>query len=499
MFVAPSKYSSPIFAKLASMYYALALGWASAAYILSRVVASYIRERHYAQEARRLGCKPPVKQHNKLPFGVDYVYEALRADRNRVFPDFCLERYRRGGNRTLEYKILGARGLYTADPKIVQAVLATQFKEFGFGDYRIGVLAPLLGNGIFSADGAQWEHARAMMRPQFARDQVQDLELEEEHVGNLMQALPVNSTTGWTAETDLQVLFFRLTLDSACQFLFGESVDSQLLNLPKNAGVTSLKKPREVDEGTFADAFDMSQYFLATRARFQDLYWVKDGFKFRDDVRKTHRFIDYFVNVALRRRNERLVGGKAAEVEGGGRYIFLDALVNETQDPVELRHQLVNILLAGRDTTASMLGWAFYILARRPDLWRRLREAIIDDFGTYNNSKEISFTTLKNCTFLHWIMNETLRLYPVVPANTRRCFKATTLPSGGGPDGKSPVYVRPGTNVDYSVHVMHRMKEYWGEDAEEFKPDRWATRKPGWEYLPFNGGPRICLGRTCCL
>lgn len=62
-----------------------------------------------------------------------------------------------------------------------------------------------------------------MMRPQFARDQVSDLDLEERHVQNMMQALTVNSD-GWTDEIDIQVLFFRLTLDSATEFLFGESV-----------------------------------------------------------------------------------------------------------------------------------------------------------------------------------------------------------------------------------------------------------------------------------
>lgn len=62
-----------------------------------------------------------------------------------------------------------------------------------------------------------------MMRPSFAREQVADLNLEETHVQNMMQALPVKSD-GWTDEIDIQVLFFRLTIDSATEFLFGESV-----------------------------------------------------------------------------------------------------------------------------------------------------------------------------------------------------------------------------------------------------------------------------------
>lgn len=74
----------------------------------------------------------------------------------------------------------------------------------------------------------------------------------------------------------------------------------------------------------------------------------------------------------------------------------------------------------------------------------------------------------------------------------------TTLPTGGGPDGKAPILVQPGEAVGYCVYVMHRRKDLYGEDADEFRPERWegdALKDIGWGYLPFNGGPRLCLGR----
>ena len=66
-----------------------------------------------------------------------------------------------------------------------------------------------------------------------------------------------------------------------------------------------------------------------------------------------------------------------------------------------------------------------------------------------------------------------LRLYPSVPINSRSAIKTTTLPVGGGPDGKAPVLVPAGTPVGYCVYVMHRRKDLYGEDAEEFRPERW--------------------------
>lgn len=90
-----------------------------------------------------------------------------------------------------------------------------------------------------------------------------------------------------------------------------------------------------------------------------------------------------------------------------------------------------------------------------------------------------------------------LRLYPSAPINIRTCLKTTPLPRGGGPDGLSPVLIRRGMGIGYSVYHMHRRKDLYGGDADLFRPERWEEGKLtnlGWGYLPFNGGPRTCLG-----
>ena len=468
-----------------------ALGWATASYVIYKYVSSILAERRYLAEMEKRGCKLPLMQTSTLPWSVDRVYESLKADRRKAFPNIAQKRFQNAGNKTYTWKIMGSRGFFTADPKLVQAVLATQFNDFCLGYTRRGCFMPLLGNGIFTADGKAWEHSRAMLRPQFARDQISDLSLEEKHVQNLMRALPVDET-GWTKQVDMQVLFFRYKIDTGCEFLFGESVDSQIANLPENAS----KSPTGsgvTDENLFAISFDRSQAFTATRSRLMDLYWLYSPKEYKDSNKSVHDFVDYFVHKALKGDFQR-----EKELEKGhdkDRYVFLEQLVSETRDPIELRSQLLNILLAARDTTASLLGYLFWILARNPEVFQKLRANIVENFGSYGNPGEISFVTLKNCQLLQHCINETLRLYPVVPVNSRRAQRDTVLPSGGGPDGKSPMFIKKDMQVDYSVFVMHRRKDIWGEDAEEFRPGRWVGRKPGWEYLPFNGGPRICLGR----
>jgi len=217
------------------------------------------------------------------------------------------------------------------------------------------------------------------------------------------------------------------------------------------------------------------------RFRLGDNYWMYAPKEFKINNKICNDFVDYYVKLALQKSS---VEKKAEEGHKKEHYVFLDALAEQTRDPVELRAQMLNILLAGRDTTSSLLSWLFHQLLRHPEVFAKLRQTILDTFGTYDNPHEISFATLKGCQYLQCCLNETLRLWSVVPGNGRRSNKATTLPTGGGPDGKSPVFIPPETQVEYSIHVMHRRKDLWGEDADEFKPERFQGRKSGWEFLP---------------
>src|SRR6202012_4531012 len=87
---------------------------------------------------------------------------------------------------------------------------------------------------------------------------------------------------------------------------------------------------------------------------------------------------------------------------------------------------------------------------------------------------------------------------------SRTAVKTTILPTGGGFYRKSPVLIPEGSTVAYSVYAMHRRPDLYGMDAEVFRPERWEGEMPlnsnpvntKWGYLPFNGGPRICLGST---
>lgn len=97
------------------------------------------------------------------------------------------------------------------------------------------------------------------------------------------------------------------------------------------------------------------------------------------------------------------------------------------------------------------------------------------------------------------VASAALRLYPQVPMNTRSTIKTTLLPKGGGPDGEAPVLVPRKAGITFSPYHMHRRKELYGEDANEYRPERWldgSLSKIGCAYIPFLHGYRMCLGST---
>ncbi|KAL2802379.1 cytochrome P450 [Aspergillus granulosus] len=442
----------------------------------------------HARKARNWSCGPLPRYPTDI-LGIGPLREALQADKDGTLP-LALERRievlsarEKHRVKTFSIRMVGRENIFTCDPANIQAMLATKFKDFELGPVRRATLHPMLGTGIFTTDGEAWAHSRALLRPQFTRDQVGDLDLEERHLQQVMRALPVDPATGWTSATNIQDIIFRLTIDSATEFLVGESSGSQ---------AEALRNGGKLPPDHFTGCFDRGQWYVLRRIRFEKFHWLADNQESRDVERRIHSYVDGFVNKALQAAAE----GKPASPN----YIFLEALVASTKDPVELRSQILNILLAGRDTTASLLSWSILMLTRHPDVFQKLRATILADFGPYtSNYENITFAALKSCRYLQYFMNEVLRLFPSVPINRRIAARDTTLPRGGGPDGKSPVYVRAGQAIIYSVFVMQRQKEFFGEDAEVFNPDRWVDRRSGWEYLPFNGGPRVCLGQQFAL
>lgn len=423
-------------------------------------------------------------------FGFKLVKDMMHKQKIGRQPDFLQDRFSQLDVNTIELRMAGNKVISTIDPDNIKAILATQFNDFALGS-RHKAVAVTLGDGIFTLDGGGWKHLRAMLRPQFAREQVGQIQSLEPRV----EALVENIRRYNGQEFDIQPLFFKLTIDSGTHFLFGESCDSLREDDPSSVTDSDINP---VVRKQFPEAFNRAQGMLNIRLLLQLLFFLGDSREFRRCNRVIHEFTDFYVNKALNSSDE-----EAEKLSHGG-YVFLYELVKQTRNPKVLRDQCLNILLAARDTTAGLLSFCFFELARNPEVLKRLRDEIVSAFGEGENPdlSLVTFELLKRCEYLKWVLNETLRMYPSVPQNFRVATKNTTLPRGGGPDGSQPVFVAKGTPLSYSVYTLHRDENHYGKDAHIFRPERWGeplVKKLGWAFLPFNGGPRICLGQQFAL
>ena len=342
--------------------------------------------------------------------------------------------------------------------------------DFGLGERRL-VFRPLLGDGIFTQDGQAWSHSRALLRPAFFI-QEQILSVIARAADDLIDQLQPGTCV------DLQPLLFSFTLKTTLFMLFGS--DDATFSDSKSASA-------------FASAFDEAQDYLARRGRLGPLYWLIDGPHFRKQCAVVHKYIDDIVAKAI----------VTAAAPGGDKtvYTILGGLVKETTSPRILREQCLNVLLAGRDTTACLLSWAFRLLTRHPVALDKVKDEISRTCGKSTPSRP----ELKRMTYLNAVLKEVLRLYPSVPVNARTAIRTTSLPVGGGADGKMPILVRKGESVGYCPYAMHRRQDIFGHDSRSFRPERWLedggrlAQTVGYGYLPFNAGPRTCLGQEFAL
>ncbi|KAK0489452.1 cytochrome P450 [Armillaria novae-zelandiae] len=371
--------------------------------------------------------------------------------------------------------------IITIEPDHVKAVLATQFKDFEKGYRLSSQWGDLLGTGVFNSDGMSahsiYGYHRNMTRPFFNKDRISDFDNFERHAMESIRLIKDRLEEGYPVE--FQDVVSRFTLDSATEFLFGQDVGSLSAGLPYPSGLKGGNTIVAADHpsNVFVRAFMKGQELIARRSRAGAVWPLLEFWenKVTPHRRVMEDVVQPLLDDAFARKKKRKqdVGEALDEKEVAS---LLDDL-------------LVNILVASRDTTASLLTFAVYALTENPQIVKRLRKEIAESLG----DKQPTYADIRDMKYLRAFLNETLRLYPPVTANVD-----TTLPNKTG----RPYYVAKDTKVLWGVFWMHRRTDLWGPDALDFDPDRfldsrvhkYLTHNP-FIFLPFNAGPRICLGQ----
>lgn len=450
-------------------------------------------------------CQPIPQVRTEGWFGLETLWDVLRANREQRFPQYVTHTFDTIGEgiHTMKAKILGSTTVMTRDPENVKSVFVSNASRFDISSHRAGSFRPLLGPGLLSLRGEAWRHSRSAIQPQFYRGQIANLALYENHARVLNDVLQVGND-GWTRHVDLQPLFFNMTLDVGLtilfifpsethdrsqivtEFIFGRSVNSQ-----STTARAFLNKEANVSQNwnDFGHHFDSAKAWLNTRMTLGKWHWLAFSMQFAYHCKQVHKYMDQFI---AKRLTEVEKDEKTKD-----RFVLLDELARQTQDPLKLRSESLHILSAGRDTTASLLSWMFYFLARHPSKYTKLRTIILEDFGT--DEATIKHANLRSCHYLTLCIDEVLRLIAVAPIVERVCVEDAVLPRGGGPDGKMPIFIPRGHRFLISTYGLQRRADIWGPDVAEFRPERWEERESGWEFVPFGGGQRKCIGRKAFL
>ncbi|KAF8754669.1 cytochrome P450 [Rhizoctonia solani] len=354
---------------------------------------------------------------------------------------------------TFNLGLFGQDQIMTVEPEVVKAILSTDFNSYEKGE--------------------TWKFHRSMSRPYFTRDRISHFDNFARHADIAISKLLSRVSEPSRPAVDFQDLVARFTLDSGTEFLFGRDTRSLDAPLPYPHG-----KPAD-DSASFAAAFSraqgqvMQRFGLAMFWPWMELFW--------DRTAEDMKIINAYVTPILRKKLERGSDIESKPTNEGDQDAdtLLDHLVKFTQgeymDRVSLRgsnkrpdesvikDEIINILVAARDTTATTLTFAVYILAENPAIMSRLRDEITGP----------------------------------VPVNVRAAAKSTVLHING-----KRYYIPAGTRMTWSTLMMHRRKDLWGPDADNFDPDRWlddrlkkyVTPNP-FIFLPFNAGREICLGQ----
>ena len=205
-----------------------------------------------------------------------------------------------------------------------------------------------------------------------------------------------------------------------------------------------------------------------------------------------HAFVDKHVKDAIDNRKAIIECRKDAKALNSEKYILLEQMALETQDPYDLRSQIINVFFPARDTTAITFGNVMFELSRHPEVWKELRAEVLG----ISPHEKLTFELLKSLKTVKAIINETLRLHLAASRIARMALRDTVLPLGGGDEGRSPLFVPKGRVVEMDLYTVQRDPIIWGSDADEFKPERWGAGRPlweaNWQYQPFLGGLRMC-------
>jgi cytochrome P450 len=393
------------------------------------------------------------------PSSLELLGQLRKIQRNA--PEYLLDAARRYGD-LVYFDVPKNPAYFLNHPNLIKHVLLDNHRKYSKDTIQYNSLSEITGKGLLTSDGSFWLRQRRLAQPAFARQRLMKL---DEVVTPATQAM----LDRWEAiarkgdPLDVDGEMMRLALEVVGKALFSIDLSQDATRLVE-AVLTAL----DYIVGRARNPTSLSSLpFLMTprKARF---------------------------NAAVSTLNmtvyEMIAERQAAEDPGSDLLGMLlkarDPETGSAMTPEQVRDEVITILIAGHETVASALTWSWYLLAKHPAQWEQMhaegKRVLGDEPPTTGDLADIPYTGQ--------VFSEALRLYPPAWLITRKSIEADRIDN---------IDIQPGALIILSPYTIHRHPEFW-QNPQEFNPERFSQgqekSRPRFAYIPFGGGPRLCIG-----
>lgn len=351
-------------------------------------------------------------------------------------------------------------------PEYFKRVLVDNNQNYDKDVFLFRAVRPILRNGLIGNFGGEsWFRQRRLMQPSFHRESIASF-------GKNMTSKTLEMLQSWEKK----------------------AVQGEIINVTDEIGYLALqivsKSLFSIDIGEkariFEQAFTQANSIVSDFVRFPFLP-LSVPTRSRNRLRKAIRSMDEFVSLIIEERYS-----QSKETYNDLLSMLMHAVDEETKQGMsieQLNHEVLNIVVGGYETTTNTLSWVWYLLAQHPDVEQRLHAEV----DTVLAGRIPTINDLPDLPYTRMIVDETLRLYSPAWQTMRRARK----------EDKIHGYRIPANAVIFlNHHTLHRHHAFW-EDPEKFDPDRFlpkqVARRYRYAYMPFNVGPRSCIGKNFAL
>jgi len=399
--------------------------------------------------------------------------------------DFLLRGFTVLDSQTITQSALGMpRTISTINPESIEHILKHNFENYVKGPQFNMATEQVFGHGIFNANGDQWKFQRKTASHIFNIKNFRD-HFTEVFVRNLKLAAKLwfDKAAEENGIIDFHNIMFKFTLDSFVVLGFGRS----------------LHAIESVENVPFSDSFDACQ--LLCFKRFINPFWKLTEpittmlHPFTKTFNQHLDTINEFAADVISSRKKEIAEGKVDQKDLLSRFMTASTPDFESLNDKDLRDVVLNFIIAGRDTTAQALSWAFFMLLTHSRIENKLLQEIEKSMpeDVWEDPPRL-YEAIKDMTYAHAVFYEVLRLYPSVPNNQKFALNDDVWPDG--------TVIRKGDYVMWCSHSQGRAESVWGQDAKEFRPERWINptgelrRESQGQWPAFHAGPRVCLGQN---